>query len=749
MFDKLLGTPCIRPGCAQRNPKEAEFCEKCGISLAFNRPAILDGNRWSPAQDELAVFFKTRNLKGLFTRNLHVPSGMVGWVLQGQESRTLEEGEDTTQTLFERLNNFFRDNKGEVLICRRDAIAVPFSFGDIASAELLDIQANLTLRLRVTDVLQFRTRFMLQEGAVTVAALQALLQGPVRQALADHIGARHIDEMARDPDFRGKVDNALARGLKPALDNLGLSLEQGTEVGLRHDVQDEQNQLRARLWLLRRKADLELQHDKALDEIYDQQQWAKIKRREADLRRRHHEGKLTAEEADLAHTLRLGEVLQYERILEASTREEAARLGAADKVAELDDQYQCRARERGQRALGDKWQAEDEQARWKHVRELAGIQRDGELRATRARRDEQEALDQERARNSLDRLRAQEALDAAQRMDNEAERRLQQGIHLERLAKAAVREQQLAQAESQIAISDLSFGQELRHRTEQRSQAYEDAVVDERVRDLKRKGDAEDIKIRMGTLSELARIDNQIEGNATHLELHKQRETMRIAAEAADLVIEREIKLRSQKLKEDLARQALEVERTNYLGSLPIEALVALADSPEKVAGLVKLGSTRVFEHMAPEQIRAVQGTAAPVSMPAAPLTPSGRDSTTPGIDDQVAARVDQLHKVFEGFADRSQRQQTEAMSALTNAIGEVRATAIGVAQATAGVAQPAPAAPAAPAPVAPTVVFAAVPPPAAHAIHTMPLAMTNCPRCNTANLATARFCGNCSHTLD
>ena len=153
MFSKLFGVTCIRPGCGHKNPKGAEFCEHCGISLEFDRPAILDGNQWQPAPDELAAFFKFKDMKkGFFTKTLYVPGGMKAWVLQDDLNKPvllLNEGPHTTETLFQRMNNFFRSPYGDVLVVKTGSVPLDFAFDDLRSLEGLTLKAQVSLRVQV------------------------------------------------------------------------------------------------------------------------------------------------------------------------------------------------------------------------------------------------------------------------------------------------------------------------------------------------------------------------------------------------------------------------------------------------------------------------------------------------------------------------------------------------------------------------------------------------------------------------
>lgn len=398
------------PAAATTAPRAQSSGEKCGISLGFSRPAILDGNRWSPAPDELAAFFRFKAMQGFFTKTLHVPPGMKAWVLQGDnsESQTLQlpEGEYTTETLFQRLNNFFRSAHGEVLVCRTDALPVDLKFSGILSAELLPLDAALTLHIRVADVHAFRRRFMLQDGVATTANLVSILGGAVRQALAEVVGARHVDEMLADSGFRDRLVVDLRSKLDPLLADLGLQAMHVSELTLHHDALDEHNALRGRLWLVRKEAQIRAEHDRALEEIDDEGQWAVSEiasanyaggRPKAGWARKRRTWPIPCACATWISTSASWPPTRVSRPLAWALRTRSPSL-------KRNTQQDAASVKRG--PWGERFIAENEVDNWKHLQELARIKHDGEVQLARLHRDAATALERQRIQNAISRAAA-------------------------------------------------------------------------------------------------------------------------------------------------------------------------------------------------------------------------------------------------------------------------------------------------------------------------------------------------------
>lgn len=611
MLNCFFGTPCVRSGCGHRNAKDDQFCENCGISLGFSRPAILEGNRWSPAPDEVAAFFKFKAMQGFFTKTLHVPPGMRAWVLQGdnmdEQTLQLPEGEYTTETLAQRLNNFFRSPHGEVLVCRTDAQPVSLSYPHVLSADLLPMQAAATLHLQVGDVHAFRRRFMLQDGVVTIANLEELLRGPVRQVIADLVGAWHVDEMAADAQLRDKLDAALRSKLAPVLDNLGLALVQVTELSLHHEALDEQNEVSGRLWLLRRESQVQDAHDKALNQIYDQRQWEAIHQRERELRRREAEGDLGRQEADLVHTLRLRDVQQYERILQAQSREQAARLGAADTVADLEQQYAGKRRQREQQALGDRYHDESELDSWKHLQSLARIRLDGERRAAEVRAASLATFEAERVARELERIGIESQLQHARLLQDEAAREQaeQTLAQEEQERKGLLRDLARRQHEAVVANSHIAL--QAQRGDAARIQAWEDELLLSKIRKIRAEEDVAASDASVDTTRKWMLLNRQRELQKLEDKLQEGKLAFDRGQTAADADLVRE--LQRQAAQRSAEREQAEADRARLavLGSLPEEVIVSLSASGANVDAIVELARIKAHKAMSADQIMAAQ----------------------------------------------------------------------------------------------------------------------------------------------
>ena len=750
MFSNLFGLTCIRPGCGHKNPKDAEFCDNCGISLAFNRPAILAGNQWSPAVDELAAFFRFKDIKGgFFTQTLWVPSGMKAWVLQDNPQHPvllLDEGPHTTQTLFQRMNNFFRSAQGEVLMVKTGSLPLEFAFDHVPTAEMLALKTSVTLRLRVRagedeqrpDVANFRRHFMQQAGVVTAEQLArpGLLGNSVLAALRSYIGARRYDELAANPDLKNALNTHLNNELGALLADLGLELVEPSLITLHHEKLDAQNHLQGELWLLRREQGLQQQHASKLNELYDAAEREQLHVREMELQRKQRAGELDQQDADLAHAMRLRELDQYAKVLEATTSEQAARMGAGDVVAQLEHEYAAKLRQREQQTLGDKFKADDEQAQWRYLQDVVRIRQQAALKLEATRLDQLNLLQREQMKNELRRIAAEADIEHAKLLSDAGEREALLKIGVETAAKARVRTEQLKEAEQAAAVDNIALAAELKRVETGRLQRLEDAYAQQNIDHITLETDKARSDSKLDAVSRLVQIDHQDELNKL------EREDKRL-----DNELNRKIRERQQQQEHSLQTKELDLRHTSLTGSLPMQALVLLADDPLKIDALVKMATLQAHGKMSPEAILASSQAARPSPAPAVfasapmPAAPQG-----PTVEDKIRVMQQDERSLMRELTRERQTENAQFLGVIEKMAGGLRDVGVANAGAPAQVAPAVLASPPAMQPIVAMPPAAVAVPPAAPAV--LQQAFVTCPNCRSLNPPSGRYCSSCGKTL-
>lgn len=573
------GAAC--PRCERKNAATSGYCAGCGLTLGAPRnPPLLRDNRWIAGPDELAVYFGVRELSGIFVKTLRVPATARAYILQGDKATEVPQGEYEIEGFFTRLNHLLRDQHAEILITRTVALPVEFDFDDLESAEHLKLSARFTVSLQVEHVPAFARHFMTMPGAIGAPQLRELLGAPLRQFALEFVGARSVREMAANDRLRAELDERLQGGLKLLLAQYGLAAVRVDTLALRHDKYDANRERVASLWLAADERHVQVEHARHLDEIYDAEEWHKIRREELQARQRHHRAEATLEQADRMQQLRSREIELYARIAESESRKQAIDRGAADVVAELEHHLARQCARRGGEADG-----------WTHLRAVARSRMRSELEAqqqdaTHARQLAQQRFShqllQQQIRNKIEQALAIE--DASRRHDELARLRA-----AEALAERRARE--LDDEEHQARRQSLVLANAARKRELERAIEWEEEQAQRRRRELLR-ADAIDAEEVQQKLSAMRRGGEQADALARHDKLLR----------TIDADARHERAVRQVALDADIAR-------TRSFGQLDDIAKLALAPAAN-AAVLADLMKTRVHATMRADQLAALSGMA-------------------------------------------------------------------------------------------------------------------------------------------
>ncbi|MFN3790662.1 hypothetical protein [Massilia sp.] len=568
----VKGAAC--PRCERKHGGDARYCAGCGLILGAPRNApVLRENRWVAGPDELAVFFGVRVLSGVFVKTLRVPATARAYILQGDRATEVPQGEYEIEGFFTRLNHLLRDQHAEILVTRSGALPVEFRFGDVVTSEQLAVDARFTVNLRIENVPAFARHFMTLPGTIGVDQLRELLAAPVRQLLEEFVGARSIREMVGKVDLREQLDERLQSGLKLLLLEYGLAAVKVDTVELRHDKYDAQRARVGSLWLAADERHVRIEHAKHLDELYDAEEWQRLRRAEQAARVRQRERELRQDDAiaraelslqgaDRAHAVRARQIELYARILEAGTRKQALERGAGDVLAELEHEL---AR-KGARRL-------DEAQEWKHLRALAQLRMRSELEV--AQQDARQTLAIARQRFSQQLLQQQIRYKIEQAaLIEDGARRQAELVRLRADQEDAARRARAIDEQEHLARhQSLVLANAARRREAERLQEWEDEQLRQRI--------------------ESTRTQQQQDKLARSIELDARQ-----ARALQDVQLDAEER-----------RHALELRRLEAFASMDDTAKLALAAAPNAQV-LSDFMKTRVHAGMDAEQLGALAGLA-------------------------------------------------------------------------------------------------------------------------------------------
>lgn len=566
----LGGASC--PRCERKLGGDARYCGGCGLILGTPRNVpVLRDNRWVAGPDELAVFFGVRALSGVFVKTLRVPATARAYILQGEQATEVPQGEYEIEGFFTRLNHLLRDQHAEILVTRTAALPVAFRFDEVLTAEQLAVSARLTVSVRIENVPAFARHFMTVPGTIGTQELRELLAAPVRQLAEEFVGARSIREMAGNRDLREQLDQRLQGGLKLLLAEYGLAVVKVDTVELRHDKYDANRARVGSLWLAADERHVQIEHAKHLDDLYDAEEWQRLRRAEQAARVRQRElelrqddavarAELSLQGADRAHAVRARQIELYARILDAGSRKQALERGAGDALAELEHELA----KKGARRL-------DEAQEWQHLRALAQLRMRSELEVAQqdarqaqaiARQRFSQQLLQQQIRHKIEQAALIE--DAARRQEELVRLRLDEADGARR-ARAIDEEEHLARHQS------LALANAARRREAERLQEWEDEQARQR-----------------------------IESTRSVAQQDKLARTIELEARQARA-------LQDVQLDGEERRHALELRRLEAFAAMDDTAKLALAAAPN-AAALNDFMKTRVHAGMDADQLTALAG---------------------------------------------------------------------------------------------------------------------------------------------
>ena len=698
------------PRCEHKNGAAAGYCAQCGLSLgAPDSDAVLHANQWHLADGQLALFFGVRELSSLFgsaARRLQVPAESRAWIVQSDAFTLIPAGDYDSAAFFARLPALLPARPAEVLIARADAVHLEFDLPGLASTELLNVAASLRIDIALGQPDAFARQFMRAPGAVTRAHLHALLLPSVRQIALEFIGSRALREMDANADLRPELNERLQSALTQRLAPSGLAVARVETLSLRHDKRASgAAESIGTLWLggvpaqeLERHS---LERMQQLDQLYDEEEWQRIRREEmaarhaqrrAELRQDATVGKaeLGHQEAERLQALRGRQIDLYGRILEAKSRRQALDHGAALALGELEQEL---AQKGAQRA--------DEAANWEHVRALAAIKMRSELELSQLNGREQIQMAQQRFTHQVHLQSIAQQIESALLIDDEAGRRAQLARLRQAEMEAAQREAQLEAEQHKAAWQGLMLANAARKREAERVQEWEEQMQLARQRELLRaeahKDEAAQVQsaeiaekvaaLRRGGAREDAvaqqeKLLRTIEADGVHarqlqqqahlaqldaLAIEEQRQQLRQLEQEAQW--QRDLLAMAQQRESDyarwkgeyealLAQQAhaaelarIDIDRIEKIGTLSDTGKVAMAQGPN-AAALAQVLKVQLQAGMSAEQIHALAALAAAENS-VAPLEAMRM------AQDSVA----QERSYLEGQAERERRQQLDLIN--------------------------------------------------------------------------------------
>ena len=594
---------------------------------------VLRDNRWIAGPDDLAVFFGVRALSGIFVKTLRVPATTRAYILQGDQATEVPQGEYEIEGFFTRLNHLLRDSHAEILITRTTALPVAFSFAGLATAEHLLVEARLSISVQVENIAAFARHFMTAPGLVSSAQLRELLSPSVRQLAAEFVGARSLREMAANRDLRPQLDERLQSALKLRLAEFGLAVTQVDTIELRHDKFDANREKVASLWLAADERHVQVEHARNLEQLYDDEEWQRIRRFEADARleKRRNElredaaiekKELTLQSSERSQAIRAREIELYARIMDSATKKQAVERGAGELLAELEHEMAKKSAARG-----------DEQADWAHLRKLAEVHMRAELALAQQDDLQSRQLAQQRFAHQVLQQQIKNKIEQAEGIADASHKRAELA-RLREMESAGTRRQiEIEEDEYRARRTLLAAAHQARVRVTERVEAVEDEKTAQQLGDMRRVGGQRDALAQHEKLLRTIEADARQQRIASDIALDADARHHAMARESQDAVHDHELR---------------RMEKMNA-----VDDATKLAMAPAPNAGvLADYLKTRVHANMDADQLAAL----AQVAAATAGVTPQEAQRVA-----MEAVRQERLHRDAE--MDKDRRHQLDLMT--------------------------------------------------------------------------------------
>ncbi len=553
---------------------------------------VLRDNRWIAGPDDLAVFFGIDALSGIFVKTLRVPATTRAYILQGDQATEVPQGEYEIEGFFTRLNHLLRDSHAEILITRTTALAVPFSFSGLATAEHLLVDARLSISVQVENVAAFARHFMTAPGTIGSAQLRELLAPSVRQLAAEFVGARSLREMAANRDLRPQLDERLQSALKLRLAQFGLAVAEVDTIELRHDKFDANREKVASLWLAADERHVQVEHARNLEQLYDDEEWQRIRRveQEARLEKRRNElrddaaidkAELTVQTAERQQAIRARDIELYSRIMDSATKRQAIERGAGEVLAELEHEMAQKSQARG-----------DEKADWAHLRRLAEIHMHAELALAHQDELQSRQLAQQRFAHQVLQQQINNKIAQAEGIADASHKRAELARLREMELAGARRQHELEEDEYQARRTLLASAHQARVRVAERSASVEDETTAQQLGDLRRTGGQRDAVAQHEKLLRTIEADARSQRIVSDIALDGDERRHAMARDSQDAV------------------NSHELRRMDTMNGLDEATKLAMAPAPN--AGvLADYLKTRVHAGMSADQLASLAQVAA------------------------------------------------------------------------------------------------------------------------------------------
>jgi len=575
---KGVGGGEVRCGsCGASLPSDARFCSECGEALNDWREPVVDHHRWKRSPDHFATRIDVEDVPGLLRKRLVVEPGTQAILLsEGRNLGVVGPGTYTMETLLGKITGLGSVQQMSVILVDAGDVDLEMTIPDLFTSDPLKIQMDCLVTVALRDPLAFFINVMRGRRSYSLTMLRNFLFGEIQNAAAECVAEHSIAELGTNLALKEEFATYIAEHLNRTLERSGLALAGVRTLNYVHQRWDEIRETVEDYLLQATKEEAEVRGQRRLLDVWNEQQLLEISREETEAM--HHERRAAVKE-------RMRRMVLSEQMAEVRDLQEMEKfLRGVDR----DNLIRDNEWEELRRDLRERW--EDHEAGRAHLGAKLAVERDYERRL---------------AELGMRRELSTQELEMEQ---NLAKRRMQGEMEIEEqrwLFELRRRQHEAEARREQQRLDDLARRQgELEEAAKNNQTRLGEAKTQADIDAIEREQDRLDVELGLVTLERMKAIQRRDEEEQKRIVLAAQ-------AQELEMTLRAEKERLEMRLSEQKEAHAFELQRLEALSQVSVEMLVS-ASPPDQARLLVELKRTEVLGGMSEEQILALAAEESP-----------------------------------------------------------------------------------------------------------------------------------------
>ncbi len=238
----------------------------------------MSNNIWVAGENQFCVRYMLDDLPGFFRSQLTISPGMKAFIwADGTTFGEVPAGTYTLETFTEKLAFWRAAKVVDAILVREEDLRLKLAINDLATADQVLVRAEVQVTVQMADLGMFMKNLLGTSREITKEMLLNWILPMAQQSLREAVRKLTIQELM-SADVRLMIQAALAECSALTLSRYGLRLNEVHTVSIYNEAYDAQLKKVGQSCLLR----VQLDAEKKLGEVRDQEAFAKIERLERE-----------------------------------------------------------------------------------------------------------------------------------------------------------------------------------------------------------------------------------------------------------------------------------------------------------------------------------------------------------------------------------------------------------------------------------------------------------------------------------